>query len=202
MALPAHKISYSFAEYLTLETETKLRYEYYWGEVYAMAGSSKAHNRLVNNTWTALQANKKKDCEAYTENIKVEIVSQEIYTYPDVAFTCDAQDLQDDYFIRNPLLLVEVKSRSTEDFDKGEKFILYQKLPSLVYYLLISQKQVLVECYTKQAGNTWLYQAYQSISEEIFLEKIGITLKLKDIYDSISVKASPVFTQIFPTEKK
>ncbi|OJJ18876.1 hypothetical protein BKI52_25235 [marine bacterium AO1-C] len=181
------KTHYSYEEYLALEQQDGIRYEYYQGEVFAMAGGTKRHNRISKNLVTALDSSLGDDCESFIGYVKVEIFSQGYYVYPDVVVTCDPQDLEDDQkaFIRNPSLIIEVLSKSTQNYGKEHKKDAYMRLPALEYYVLVSQEQCLVKLYERRQ-DFWAYTFYDDANQSITFPKLNLTLKVGDIYKRVN----------------
>ena len=183
-ALPIEKKYYSVSEYLALETE--IRYEYFDGEIVAMAGASIPHNRLTLKTAFALEKRIGKKCNVLASDAKVEIIENRKYVYPDVVLTCDSEDIENQKFIKRPKLIIEVLSESTQNYDKSEKWLLYQTLPDLQYYVLISQYEYLVEVYEK-IDNTpfWKYGKLEGLESILSLEKLGLEIPLNEIYENV-----------------
>lgn len=154
-----------------------------------MAGGADIHNELVNNMLVALRRGNKPPCKVYTENVKLELIKDDYYVYPDLMLTCDQADAQERYFKRSPSLLVEVLSSSTLSYDKGgKKFHHYLKIPSLKYYLLVSQEEIRVECFSKELSKEgWHYQVYEQMEDVIPLEQLASQLAVSDIYDNIGL---------------
>jgi Uma2 family endonuclease len=92
-------------------------------------------------------------------------------------------DRQDE--VLNPLLIVEVLSTSTEEFDRTDKFRMYRSIPSFCEYLLIRQNKVLVERFSKQEQG-WLYSDFDGLDQAINLESLQIQLAIAEIYRSIN----------------
>jgi Uma2 family endonuclease len=179
------KLTYTYEEYLQIEAESEERLEYHFGEVFALAGSSKRHNILTNRAYTALsEALEGKACQVFTMDIKAEIIPRGKYLYPDLILTCDKDDLADEeeMLVRNPILIVEVLSKSTEARDRVEKFKSYIRIPSLQYYLLISQEEVHVELYARQRHDFWHYTSYAALEQRISFPALDIELGLEQIY--------------------
>ena len=179
---------YTFEEYLAIEQAEGIRYQYYDGEFFAMAGGSKRHNRITYNTRRVIEDEvAERPCEVYSENVKLELQKNKYYVYPDVMLTCDEDDPNDDQesIIKNPALIVEVLLASTQEYDDNEKRHKYFKLKSLQYYILIKQEQARVEVYEKHA-DFWKYQHFEQLEDVIYLEKLNISLSLKDIYQKVS----------------
>ena len=177
---------YSYQEYLDLEQADDIRYEYYQGEVFAMSGGTINHNQISINTQRIIDDAMPDDCRAFIGDVKVEILANTHYVYPDVVYTCDANDLADgqDHKISAPSLVVEVLSKSTRQYDKDQKQNTYMRLPSLRYYILIDQYKYHVEVYERQEG-FWKYTTYQTPEDVISLTQLGMHLAVKDIYRKV-----------------
>jgi len=118
------------------------RSEYLNGEVFAMAGASLEHNTIVVNIGSKLRAQMKgRPCQVYANDMKVPIRSADEGKYPDLVAHCGEPELLDEHrdVLLNPSLIVEVLSASTQAYDRGDKFALYRKIPSLREYLPVSQ---------------------------------------------------------------
>ena len=87
--------------------------------------------------------------------------------------------------IQNPMLIVEVLSPSTESFDRGRKFEYYRTVASLTEYVLVSQKEPIVEIYFKQNEKNWLYSVAKGIEENIVLQSLSSGIALKEIYQKV-----------------
>lgn len=184
---------YTFEEYLKLEEQEHIRYEYFDGEVFAMAGGSMNHSNICHNiTRTLVDAFAGKGCDAFQEGIKVELGKDYFYVYPDVVLTCSADDLNDGYYIRNPLLIVEVLSPSTEVYDQRIKSIAYRRLPSLRYFLLVSQTEPLVQVYSRNSSTAlFQIQDFNSIDDVILFPELDFSLSLKQIYQRVRFEEPP-----------
>ena len=87
--------------------------------------------------------------------------------------------------VTNPCLIAEVLSRSTQSYDRGDKFLAYRTIPDLQEYLLIDQYRIHVEHYVKTGGNQWLLSEYDDLSISLNLQSLGIELAIADIYEDI-----------------
>ena len=174
-------------EYFELEEFSDIRHEFYEGEVFDMAGTTLNHNRIVKNTDRFLESVfRKRGCETFTESVKLEVIKDTYYPYPDVMVTCHALDLQSRYSIANPLLLVEVLSKSTANTDRDFKLKKYKKIHSLQYYLLISQYECSIELYSRiEQTDTWTYQVFEEMTDNIPFEKEGFFLPVADLYAGV-----------------
>ncbi len=129
-------------EYLAMERQAETKSEYYAGEVFAMAGASRKHNLIVPNLAYLLVGQlKSRSCEVYNSDMRVKVSATGLYTYPDLAVVCGKPRFDDDQedTLLNPTVIVEVLSKSTEAYDRGEKFAMYRALESMTDYLLIAQ---------------------------------------------------------------
>ena len=180
----------SVEEYFEMEEQSEIRHEYYDGEVYAMAGTTLVHNAIVQNIARDLYSKfNPKGCKVLVEAVKLEAIKRFYYPYPDVMLTCDEEDKKAEYFIKNPTLLVEVLSKSSIKQDRIFKLRRYKTIPSLQYYLIVSQYEYLVELYTRfDDSSSWLYDVYENKDDVIIFEKINLSLSLSSIYEGIVMR--------------
>lgn len=174
-------------EYLERERKAETRSEYLHGEMFAMAGGSLRHARIITNLVRRLAEKAGAGCDVYATDVRLTIPSEELYTYPDVMVVCGttvpADDRQDT--VTDPVLLIEVLSDSTKSYDRGQKFHYYRTLPSLREYLTIAQDEVHVEQYVRQSGNQWLLTETGDLHSEINLSSAETKLSVADIYEKI-----------------
>jgi len=184
------KVYYTPDEYLALERQAEYKSEYFNGEIFAMTGASRRHNLVAANVLAALHTQlRKRPCEIYPSDMRVKVSATGLYTYPDVVIVCGEPSFDDkrkDTLV-NPTALVEVLSKSTASYDRGEKFEHYRKLTSLADYLVIAQNKYHVEHYTRQPDNQWLLAETDDIGQTIQIPSIECTLALVDIYDKVEV---------------
>lgn len=185
-AIPAKK-KYSFEEYLQLEQQEGVRYEYHNGEVFAMAGGTFNHSDISFNVNSALNSEfRKRGCRSFQADVKVQLRNGENYLYPDVVLTCNVEDANEKQFIKHPVLIVEVLSPSTESHDRNVKWHQYRRIPSLKYFLFVSQEKFFVELYSRTQPNAlYTYQAFENIEDIIEFSELQFSLPLKEIYENI-----------------
>lgn len=185
------KKHYSFKEYLKLEEQDHIRYEYYKGEVFAMAGASLNHGDIVSNINGLLRATfRNKGCRSFQESYKLELLQDDYYVYPDVVLTCDPEDIQAEYILKHPVLIAEVLSPSTESYDRKIKFHRYNRLPSLKYFLFVSQERPFVELYSRpNVATLFQYQFFYKMEDAIHFPELNFQLKLQDMYEGITFPA-------------
>ena len=183
VALP-DRILMSYEEYLAWESTQEVRHEYFNGEVIAMAGGTRNHNRISGNCFKLLDdtlADRK--CEVYIADVKVQVKPSKKYFYPDVVVTCDERDTEPQ-LVLFPCLIIEVLSPSTEAYDRGFKFSQYRKLESLQEYVLVQVDQPIVEMFQLDQGGKWLFSEYD-LCDRIFLKSINIEISVSDLYRQV-----------------
>ncbi|HLF83648.1 MAG TPA: Uma2 family endonuclease [Blastocatellia bacterium] len=175
-------------EYLAIERRSEFKSEYFDGEMFAMAGGSKRHNLVAGNINRILGTQLlERDCNVYNSDMRVKITSVGKYTYPDASVACADEQFEDEDedTLLNPIVIIEVLSKSTEAYDRGKKWEHYQRLDSLRDYLLVSQTPR-AEQFTRQRGGTWSYTEYVGELDVIDIKSIGCSLALRDIYAKLS----------------
>lgn len=184
---PAPKIKFTEAEYLEMERKAKFKSEFFAGEIFAMAGAGLRHNTIVGNTfgivWTFLKG---KPCRVFPSDLRVKVDKSGLYTYPDLSVVCGKPVLLDEKFdtLLNPSVLIEVLSKSTEDYDRGNKFSFYRQIESLQEYILISSESPKMEKFRKLETGNWLFSEFRE--KEVFsIESIGCVLDLGDVYSGV-----------------
>lgn len=190
MGLAKLKTKISVEDYLASEEVSPVKYEYVYGEVYAMAGTSDNHNRIVITLASAL-SNHLRDspCEPFSGDIKVR-VSPDVYYYPDVLVSCE-ENPESPYFRNEPILIVEVLSPSTQEIDRREKLLFYQQMPSVREYIVVEQEKMLVEIHRRQPDGRWItyYFNHENADEEIEFQSVGLTITLGEIYRRVKFES-------------
>src|SRR5215470_5992276 len=180
----------TYAEYVAIANDSDVRYDYFAGEVVAMAGGTVEHGRLIARA-TALidRALEGRPCIVLPSDMRIRIRTAERSTYPDLHIVCGPpeRDPDDDHAIVNPTVIVEVLSDSTAGLDRIEKFAAYRRLPSLREYVLVSQRERRVEIYRRRENRRWQLDEHVA-GERLRLESIAIELAIDDLYvDRIGV---------------
>ena len=187
-ALAYHYISEE--EYLELEEESLEKHEYFDGEIFAMAGGTAEHNVLGANVIVSLGSQLRgKPCRVATSDQRVKVSAEGLYTYPDAVVYCPPFQFDSikKTTLLNPVVIIEVLSASTADYDKGKKFDSYKKIESLRDYVLISQDEMRVEHFHRNERDEWIHDAQSTASSAITLASIDCVLPLADVYDGIEV---------------
>ncbi|MDO7875609.1 Uma2 family endonuclease [Hymenobacter sp. ASUV-10] len=179
---------YTPAEYFALEEQGEVRHEYFGGEVFAMAGATKAHNLLSKAMMNGLDAALLgRQCRVFIGDVRVVIKENHHYVYPDVVVSCDPDDERDDLLVRKPLLIVEVLSDSTAAYDRSDKFKHYRQLASLRYYVLIHQNRWLVEWFHREEPDKWVYHSLDSPTDVLEIAELNLQLPLADLYAATNI---------------
>lgn len=175
-------------QYLELERASPIKHEYCNGKAYAMAGTTDSHNLIVGNLYTLIRTHiRGSDCRVYFSDVKARLEECNCFYYPDLMVTCDPQDAETTTYKSYPKLVVEVLSDSTEAFDRGDKFIDYQTLPTLEEYILVSTKQQRVECYRRTEQQLWIFQFYTPNQNTFHFASINFQATFAALYEDASV---------------
>ena len=186
---------YTPEEYLEFEVNSEERHEYINGEVICVTGGTPNHNQITGNFYAALNfALKRQPYRVFATDQRVWIPEKRIYTYPDVMVVQGELQLQEGRkdTIINPLLIVEVLSKSTRSYDKDEKFSAYRTIPTFQEYLLIEQYTMKIEQYFKTGKNSWTFSEYFDANETLSLNSINFEITLEDIYDKVEFENTEV----------
>jgi len=181
-------------EYLKFERGQEQKHEYWNGQIYLMAGASARHHLITANVIANLHFQLKgRNCSVYPNDMRLRVPATGLYTYPDALVVCgkaEFEDAEEDVLL-NPTIIVEVLSKSTEHYDRGDKFRNYRTLPSLHEYLLIAQNEQRVEHYVRQTNAEWLLSEVDDPGGTITLPAIACTLAMADLYDKVTMPPRP-----------
>jgi Uma2 family endonuclease len=174
-------------EYIQGEQRSDIRHEYIGGQVYAMADGCEVHNVLSGNFYVAIRQHLRgKSCQVFMADMKLRlnIAEDDIFYYPDLLVTCDPSD-DEKYYKSKPSTLIEVLSPSTERLDRREKFLSYQRLPSLQEYVLVDQEQQRVTLFRRETD--WKPE-HLTADDTLFLPSIDFSISTADIYEDVLLK--------------
>ncbi len=180
--------TYSPQEYLALEVAATTRNEYRDGEIIKMTGGTPTHNELIRAMTVLLSLGLRgKALQVFVTDQRLWIPDRKIYTYPDVMVVPRPIALQEGRrdTVTQPILIVEVLSNSTKNYDRSEKFADYRTMPSFQEYLLVDQSKVYVEQYIKQEANKWLLVEHGKLEDRIVLSSLGMEFSLADLYEDV-----------------
>jgi Uma2 family endonuclease len=188
MTTPAHHIRYEWSDYLALEASSNVKHEFLDGQIYAMAGGTPEHAALaaavVGLLFAQLRGGR---CRIHDADLRVRVLETGLATYPDVTVVCGRfeRDPSDENAITNPILIVEVLSRSTEEYDRGDKFEHYKRIPSLRQYMIVSHREREIEVWTREEAGAWTAATARD-GARASLASIGAHLDVRELYDAAS----------------
>ncbi len=185
----ARRLHYSYEQYLHALHDSDLKLEFCDGVIYAMAGGTPGHGALGAAMIALLRAALLGRCTVFTSDVKVRVEATGLSTFPDISVVCGQQQTSpiDANSIVNPVMLVEVTSRSTEDYDRGDKLSHYKQLPSLRAVLFVSHRRQQVTVVYRVAGG-WEEREFRS-GENLTLSEPAVSLPVNDIYVGITLEA-------------
>jgi len=180
----------SVEEYLSIENSAIEKHEYYRGEVFAMSGAKLPHNQITSNLIGELKTKLKgKKCKPFGSDLRIHIPSNTLFTYPDISIFCgDVITLNDDqYNALNPIVIIEVLSSSTKNYDRGEKFKLYRDIATLKEYILVDSESLHIEVFRLNENNHWELEEYNDAENYLQIKAINETLLIAEIYDGVKL---------------
>ena len=177
-------------DYLTFErASVRDKHELHEGHLVTMQGASRAHNKIVVNMVVGIGSYLKgKSCEVFFNDFRIYIPSAESFTYPDLLIVCGKpEDLDDAYLdtIKNPTVIVEVLSPSTEKYDRGTKFFYYMQIPALKEYIIVGSTSYFIQTARKQADGSWKFSELAGKEAMLSIPAIGYELPLSEVYDRV-----------------
>jgi Uma2 family endonuclease len=183
MPAPSRLMHYSYAEYLALENESQVRHEYLDGEIYAMAGGTPDHAALAAAVLAILGRQLPRGCRAFTSDLRVRVPQTGLSTYPDGAIVCGATQraADDSIAVTNPMVLIEVTSNSSEDYDRGEKLRHYQTIAALREIVIVSHREPRIWLHRRSDDETWS-TSEATAGAMMKIVSIGGTLAVDDVY--------------------
>ena len=185
IATREHLPRFTPEEYFAWEEHQEVKHEYIDGEVYAMTGGTLNHSKISSKLTQLLENHlENSGCQVLNSDARVKIEKSNKYVYPDVSVTCDERDEDADQFVSYPCLIIEVLSPSTEAYNRGKKFKLYQSSTSLIDYILVSTEEIEIEVFRKNDREKWEVTNYVA-GDEVELESINLTFPIEQIYRNI-----------------
>jgi Uma2 family endonuclease len=178
-------------QYLEMDRKAEYRSEYLDGEVSAMSPANLAHGHICVNISTSLNVQLRNGpCGVQPSDVRVLVNPTGLYTYPDVSVVCGEPELLEggNDTLRNPVLIVEVLSPSSEAYDRGLKFEHYRAIESLRQYLLVASNRVHMDLFTRQSGGEWLLTSAAGADDQLVLASIGCTLQVSDVYNKVDLR--------------
>ncbi len=185
---PRHR--YTYAQYVALERESPTKHEFFDGEIYAMAGGSEDHSALAANVLAALvPAIGDRPCRVHTSDLRIYVEAVGLATFPDGSVICgplQQHPPSPDATAVNPMILLEVTSESSEEYDTGAKLEAYQTIPTLREVILVSHRERRITVHRRDASGTWLMRVGIA-GGRITVDALGVELVVDTIYRNASI---------------
>ncbi len=182
--------AFSEAEYLALERASEQKHEFVDGVIVAMAGARPPHNMIAANVTAVLvPLARSAGCVTMTSDQRVHVPTTRLYTYPDVTVACGDRryDDSDPPSLLNPALIVEVTSETTEEFDRGTKFVHYQAIAELRDYVIVSHRERRIDHYRRLTDGQWQLTAVSRDDAAVELSSPAGTLRVADVYAGVAL---------------
>lgn len=184
---------YTYADYVGVEQISDTRHEFYDGEIYAMAGGTQEHAALCAELVRQLgNAVRERPCRVYTSDLRVYVEATGLATFPDASVICGSPVLHPpgpESTVLNPLVLVEVTSNSSEDYDRGFKLAAYQTIPSLEDYIVVSHLERRVTVHHRDPGGEWT-MATASSGGTVDVRSLATALVVDEVYRASAIPGS------------
>ena len=188
MEVQTVKHFYTPEEYLALEEQAEFKSEYRDGEIVPMTGGTTNHNQIAGNFYANLKFSLKgQNYRVYMADVRLWIPRYRQHTYPDV-MVIQGQPIYtgtSTTTVMNPSVIAEVLSKSTQNYDQGNKFLYYRSIPEFKEYILIDQYQFHVMHYVKTAAGKWIFDEIEGKSATLSLETIDFKITLSDLYEQV-----------------
>ncbi|MEH2357079.1 Uma2 family endonuclease [Nostoc sp.] len=189
MKLETQKIYYTPEEYLEIEEKAEYKSEYRDGEIVPMTGGTTNHNKIAGNFYAYLKFGLRgNNYDVYIGDVRLWIPRYRQHTYPDV-MVIEGQPIYtgtSTTTVMNPMLIAEVLSKSTKNYDQGDKFLYYRSIPEFKEYILIDQYQYHVMQYIKTAENQWSFTEIEHESATLSLQTVDFQIELRDLYEQVN----------------
>ncbi|HEX3764286.1 MAG TPA: Uma2 family endonuclease [Kofleriaceae bacterium] len=181
---------YTYAQYVALERESPTKHEFFDGEIYAMAGGSEDPSALAVNVLAALLgAVGDRPCRVHTSDLRIYVEAIGLATFPDGSVICGPlqQHLPSpDATALNPLVLLEVTSDSSEEYDTGDKLAAYQTISTVREVILVSHRERRITIHRREAADAWTMRVAIA-GGRITVESLGAELIVDAIYRNSSI---------------
>ncbi len=183
--LKPQKEFYTPEEYFALEEAAEYKSEYSQGEIFAMAGGTPNHDRIAGNLYVNFHSKLNGTlCEPFTSDMRIQIDEKKHYAYPDLSVVCGELEFAEGRkdMISNPIVIVEVLSKSTRNYDRSFKFSDYRNIKTFRDYILVEQDEVHIENFHKNEDGFWILYEYKNLDETLVIKSINVEIPVKEIY--------------------
>lgn len=187
----ARRLHYSYAEYLAALEMSEVKLEYCDGEIYAMAGGTIAHSALAARIARVI-GNQRRECEVLTSDAKIRVEQTGLSTFPDVSLVCGSivRSPIDQHAVINPTLLIEVTSKSTEDYDRSNKLSHYKHIPSLQAVLIVSHRRPQITI-IQRSPSGWNEREFFE-DERLTMEHPKLVISVREVYEGLELERDEV----------
>lgn len=188
-------------EYFVWEETQLERHDFYYGEVFAMAGGTLAHNTVTGNAFVALKQHVKgSPCRVFMGDVRVQLSKAQHYSYPDVFVTCDARDTAQEsaIVVQFPSLIVEVLSPSTSAYDVGLKFEAYRAMESVQEVLFVHIERRSADLYQRSAAPQWTLTPLGE-SGVLNLKSVNFNLPVRDLFEGVAASKESLVPMVAQT---
>lgn len=182
---------YTPEEYLALEEAAETKSEYRDGEIVPMMGGSTNHNDIAGNLYAHLKfALRQQPYKVFIGDVRLWIPAWQLFTYPDVMMIAGEPEFYSERTdtVTNPQMIIEVLSKSTRNYDQGDKFDAYRTIPEFQEYVLVDQYQVYVKQFTKTEAGHWLLKEYKEAQQTVSFTSIDFAIELEEIYEGVRIQ--------------
>ncbi|HAO11393.1 MAG TPA: hypothetical protein DCQ51_09545 [Planktothrix sp. UBA8407] len=180
---------YTPEEYLALEETAINKSEYHDGEIVTITGGTTNHNSIIINLIANLKFGLRgKNYSLFTSDVRLWIPQTRRYVYPDIMVIQGEPIYQENNqtVVTNPLVIIEVLSNSTKDYDRGGKFLAYRSIPEFKEYILIDQYSYHIEQFAKNSNGKWVLTEYDLEDSILTLESVEFQIPMIEIYERIN----------------
>ena len=180
------KTTLSVGEYLEWEHNTSKRHEYYKGELFLLPSPKIIHNIIsINFLGSLVTRGREKDCHFFGSDQRICVPLNDFFTYADSSIVCGEPDFrkEDDSSLLNPTVLIETFSAATHQYDREDKFRLYQDIPVLREYILVDSGSVSIEVWHLNERQQWRAKEYKGLTQSVLLPTLGLEVPLAEIYE-------------------
>ena len=189
-AAPEYYHKMSPTEFIEWEREQEYKHEYIAGKIFAMAGASINHNKILTNIIVVTGSYlKDKSCNIYPSDLRVAVKSKNSFFYPDATIVCGEPEFDEDSVkdtVKNPAVIFEILSPSTEDYDIGKKLFFYMQIESLHQYIIIDSRSVHARITIKMENGTWKFLELTEKNDTFLIDSIELSVSLNDIYNAVT----------------
>jgi Uma2 family endonuclease len=187
------KRRYTLEEYLELDKNSDERLEYWDGEIFSMSGVSDEHDQIEGNLYLLLRLRLAgRNCRPFLANMRIKVPAMPPYRYGDLSALCGKakfEEIGGVDTLTNPMLIIEVLSKSTMAYDRVDKFTAYKSIPSLREYLLVEQHRPHITQFIKRDDGEWIHREYNDLNDVVKLESVGCEFSLSEVYQNVSFKS-------------